>query len=258
MIISCKNEQCGTKFEVRESALVPGLQNKMRCAYCREVFYITKQDDEIFYVDLQKMDDVTSTRYLGLWNKPQLGSQDEVKREVTPPPPQLVKGAHILPLSSQDKATILQKDGWLGGLSSREKILFAQLWGACRADEQTVLFNKGATNDQMYLLIKGRINIFKGTLDHLPADEPVAVSLRPGATLSEISLLGDHKHVVSAMTVDQAEMLIITRDRSEWLFKHHPMLWKSLIRGVNDRMVGFIHALLPFVSEQSAERFFEC
>lgn len=90
----------------------------------------------------------------------------------------------------------------------------------------TVLFFEGMPSSILHVILKGRIQIFKKTFD----SEVVLNELGAGEYLGEVSLADSQPRSASARTMDDASLVVITKESFDKLVATNPAVGVKLLR----------------------------
>ena len=114
---------------------------------------------------------------------------------------------------------------------SRQDIeTIAQYIQAYSAPAGTTVLEEGDKESYMFIVVEGKINIFKTGADYKHGKKLATV--RAGKTIGEMSLIDGMPHSASAITSEATKLLLITRNNFESLTQAHPELALSLIRKI--------------------------
>ncbi|MCB9764653.1 MAG: cyclic nucleotide-binding domain-containing protein [Alphaproteobacteria bacterium] len=124
--------------------------------------------------------------------------------------------------------------------TERELLAIAGVTRPIRYRSGNVVFREGDPGQGMYLVVGGKVAILK--------DDNEITRLGPGANFGEMSMLDEPRRSATVRAVEDAELLLITRDAFFSLLKRDPtlavkVLWNMLLR---------ISAHLRSTSEQLA------
>ena len=98
----------------------------------------------------------------------------------------------------------------------------------------TVVFNEGASGDEMYLIQTGKVNITKKAHDV----ERVLVTLSPGAFFGEMAIINQKPRSATAVVIEDARLLVI-----------EPKTFDAMIRGNVEIAVRMIKILAQRLQE---------
>jgi rhodanese-related sulfurtransferase len=96
-----------------------------------------------------------------------------------------------------------------------------------RPDE--IIFKEGDAPDAFYIISSGRVRIFVRYEDRIERDLHVC---GPGEHFGEVALLTGET-TANAISVDEAHLIVITKEQFDRLLRDHPDLPKNFVRQVN-------------------------
>lgn len=144
------------------------------------------------------------------------------------------------------------------GVTSREALQSTQLFAALSETELTalagrsgmrsyqpgaVLFSEGDPCEGLYIVVAGRVRIFKTS----PAGREQVLALEgPGASIAELPVFDGGPYPASASAVDPSELLFVPRTGLHAICLEHPQVALKLLKVVGGRLrrlVGIIEEL---------------
>lgn len=93
----------------------------------------------------------------------------------------------------------------------------------------SVLVHEGEVEDRMYVVTKGRVVITQAIG---PSDDRILAFRGPGSYFGEMALITDQPRSASVRTVLDTEVMEVTKEIFDMVFKSSPMLARSLLRTV--------------------------
>lgn len=90
----------------------------------------------------------------------------------------------------------------------------------------TVLYSEGKKDNFLSFLVSGKIRILKTDADNVHKE--IAV-IRSGASLGEMSIIDDFPHSASALTIEDSEIIILTKPNLELICEKIPQLGNKLL-----------------------------
>jgi CRP-like cAMP-binding protein len=90
----------------------------------------------------------------------------------------------------------------------------------------TVLYSEGKKDGFLSFLTSGKIKILK--TDAINVHKEIAI-VRPGSSLGEMSVIDDFPHSASALTIEDSEIIILTRPNLELITEKLPVLSSKLL-----------------------------
>ncbi|HEX7049532.1 MAG TPA: Crp/Fnr family transcriptional regulator [Longimicrobiales bacterium] len=107
-----------------------------------------------------------------------------------------------------------------------------------RTVERTVrrgafLFRKGEACHGLYVVIEGRIKVYRASPD---GREQVLHVEGPGATVAELPLFDGGPYPASARAIEDSRMLFLPREAFQWLYQNNPEIADAVIRDLGRRL----------------------
>ena len=90
----------------------------------------------------------------------------------------------------------------------------------------TVLYSEGKKANFLSFLVSGKIKILKQDADN--EHKEIAI-VRPGASLGEMSIIDDFPHSASALTIENSEIIILTKPNLELICEKLPQIGNKLL-----------------------------
>lgn len=158
------------------------------------------------------------------------------------------KNIERLPLNPEEIAQMLDKTSWGNELSWKELVSLGKFIQAFKVRPHTVLFAEGETNQTMAILVEGRVEIFKSTLD----DQKKSIAkVKSPQTFGEMSLVDGQPRSAEVVTDSSCVCLLLTKEKfmamsetySDLAFK---ILWKisslmsQRLRQVSGQLVDLV------------------
>lgn len=97
----------------------------------------------------------------------------------------------------------------------------------------TVIFKKGDPGDSMYILTSGKMRIFTTDVE---GNEIVLTYFEPVRVFGDFSLLDRQPRSASAGTVNQIEVLVLSRDTFLQFLPQYPSVGLAMLRNLADRV----------------------
>lgn len=113
--------------------------------------------------------------------------------------------------------------------SPGEATTIANYTQAYLAERGTQLFAEGQKGECLYLLLDGRIDLFKQSGD---GELHKIHSVKAGKTLGEMSLLDGLSFSATAIAAEPTRVLVMVKARFEKLAKEQPAVCLKLVRGL--------------------------
>ncbi|MBE0494186.1 MAG: cyclic nucleotide-binding domain-containing protein [Thiomicrospira sp.] len=131
-------------------------------------------------------------------------------------------------MSSHDTLTLSQSV--LGAdLSDTECQALLDISKKISLKKEDVLFKEGEADDQLYLVVSGKIDVIK----NLGAkDETIMVALTPGSLAGELSFIDGEPHSMTLRSRKDSEVIILNRADFEGLIATHPHAVYHVMRAI--------------------------
>jgi CRP/FNR family cyclic AMP-dependent transcriptional regulator len=104
-------------------------------------------------------------------------------------------------------------------LDEQEKGSLAELLESRHFDRGETIFSFGDTGEEMYIMRSGKVEVFVETTE---GDKIVLGEFEAGDVFGEISMLDGGPRTASAIVIDDAELLALSRDHLLDLLRRHP------------------------------------
>ncbi|MGW8265363.1 MAG: Crp/Fnr family transcriptional regulator, partial [Longimicrobiales bacterium] len=104
----------------------------------------------------------------------------------------------------------------------------------------TILFRKGERARGVYLLVRGRVEIYRSTSD---GREQVLHSETPVQSVAELPVFDGGEYPASGRTSEDSELYFLSRDDFERLYREHPEIADALIRNLGRRLRKLVHVV---------------
>lgn len=92
-----------------------------------------------------------------------------------------------------------------------------------------ILFREGASDDQLYVLVSGKIDVIK---HYGQKDETVMATLKPGALAGELSFIDGEPHSMTLKSRADSEAIILHRADFEKLIETQPTAVYHVMRAI--------------------------
>ena len=123
---------------------------------------------------------------------------------------------------------MLKESNFFSDFDEDEIEILARWSRAYSADSGCVVLNEGDKSNCLCIIIKGKINIFKG----LPNDEQLKIAdVTAGESIGEMGVIDGEPFSASAIASENSIVLLITREDFEDIVSQHrdlgnKLLWK--------------------------------
>lgn len=112
---------------------------------------------------------------------------------------------------------------------------------AYTAEPGTIILQEGRRDPYMYLLVSGRLSVFKEA-DH--SEQRQLAVITKGRTIGEMSLIDGQPHSATVVVDQQSTLLLLTREHLNTLSQANPRVGLSLMR----RIAGLLSNRLRMTS----------
>ncbi|NOX76863.1 MAG: cyclic nucleotide-binding domain-containing protein [Gammaproteobacteria bacterium] len=116
-----------------------------------------------------------------------------------------------------------------GDLAHAEVQTLARYIRAYEAKKGTEIFREGAKGQFMCIVLSGRVDIFKETLER---EKKKVATVRPGKSLGEMSLLDELPYSATALASEDSQLLMLTKMNFERFTEEQPLLCNMLLRQI--------------------------
>jgi len=99
--------------------------------------------------------------------------------------------------------------------------------------EGSILFRKGETARGVYILVKGRVEIYRSTAD---GREQVLHSETPIHSVAELPIFDGGEYPASGRTAEDSEVYFLSLDDFQRLYREHPEIADAVIRNLGRRL----------------------
>jgi serine/threonine protein phosphatase PrpC len=141
---------------------------------------------------------------------------------------QLGSGEPFTPDSAQARLAILAPMPLFTHCTERELRIVAQATNPRTFPAGAVLFEEGQPGNEVFLVISGLVDVVKGG--------NVIARLGPGSTLGEMAMLDEPVRSATARTLDETELMVITRQSFFAMLRANPMLAVKILWNLNLRL----------------------
>jgi len=132
------------------------------------------------------------------------------------------------------------------GLDDEDIDLVVQTSRLVKADKGTFLFFQGDEADRLYVVLSGKVKIFKSSPD---GKEQILLMAGPGDSFGEAALFAKRIYPASAEVTESAELAYFTHSRFMSLINEHPAVAVNMIA----RLSMLLHHLTRLVERLSLE-----
>lgn len=125
-------------------------------------------------------------------------------------------------------ADMLESAEMFRDLNRKEVEVLANYVQAYGAPKGTKVLAEGGRETCMFVIAEGKLDIFKQGSDG--QGEKRIATVRAGKTIGEMSLLDGMPHSASAVVVEQAKLLLLTRNKFEQFMQGEPEVALKVLR----------------------------
>lgn len=158
------------------------------------------------------------------------------------------KNVERLQLNPEQLAQMLDKTSWGNTLTWEELVTLGKFIHAYKVRPNTVLFSEGELNQTMAILVEGRVEIFKSTLDE---EKKSIAKVKSPQTFGEMSLIDGQPRSAEVVAdtacvcllLEKARFLAMSERQPQLAFK---ILWKisslmsQRLRQVSGQLVDLV------------------
>jgi CRP-like cAMP-binding protein len=101
----------------------------------------------------------------------------------------------------------------------------------------SILFRKGEQARGVYVLVKGRVEIYRSTAD---GREQVLHSETPVQSVAELPVFDGGSYPASGRTAEDSELYFLSVDDFQRLYREHPEIADAVIRDLGQRLRGLV------------------
>jgi CRP-like cAMP-binding protein len=158
------------------------------------------------------------------------------------------KNVERLQLNPDELAQMLDKTSWGNDLSWDELVTLGKFIQAFKVRPNTVLFAEGELNQTMAILVEGKVEIFKSTLNN---EKKSIAKVKSPQTFGEMSLIDGQPRSAEVMADSNCICLLLTKEKFMAMSERQPqlafkILWKisslmsQRLRQVSGQLVDLV------------------
>lgn len=140
----------------------------------------------------------------------------------------------------RNPAEFLHGVSFFRGLSPDALALVASRMVHRTAPNGTLLFRKGEHARGVYLLVKGRVEIYRSTAD---GREQVLHTEEPVQSVAELPLFDGGEYPASGRTAEDSELFFLSLDDFQRLYREHPEIADAVIRNLGRRLRALVRVV---------------
>ena len=118
--------------------------------------------------------------------------------------------------------------------------LFSERMVLRRVPAGTILFRKGEQARGVYVLLEGRVEIYRSTAD---GREQVLHSEAPVQSVAELPVFDGGPYPASGRTVEDSQLYFLSQDDFQRLYREHPEIADAIIRNLGQRLRGLVNVV---------------
>jgi CRP-like cAMP-binding protein len=143
-------------------------------------------------------------------------------------------------MSNADQIDLIRRCAFGVGLESEECEVLGRATETRELEEGEVLFTEGTADHCLYIVIRGKVGIVKGTGG---GDETVLHILNEGDLAGELAFVDGTAHSVTAKALTGARVLTLERSKFESLLESHPRIVYDVMRSIVKRVHSTLRSL---------------
>ncbi len=126
-----------------------------------------------------------------------------------------------------DIADMLESADMFRDLKRHDVESFAKYFQAYAAPKGVMVLEEGRRESYMFVIATGKLDIFKNSGGR---DEKKIATVRAGKTIGEMSILDGMNHSASAVVVEPATLLLLTKNKFEQFMQAEPEVALKVLR----------------------------
>jgi CRP-like cAMP-binding protein len=158
------------------------------------------------------------------------------------------KNVERLQVKPDEMAMMLDKTSWGNDLTWDELVTLGKFMQAYKVRPDTVLFSEGELNQTMAILVEGRVEIFKSTMEN---QKKSLAKVKSPQTFGEMSLIDGQPRSAEVVADSNCICLLLKKDRFLAMSERQPqlafkILWKisslmsQRLRQVSGQLVDLV------------------
>lgn len=125
-------------------------------------------------------------------------------------------------------ADMLERADMFRDLNRQDIETFATYIQAYAAPKGVKLLEEGGRESYMFVIVAGKLDVFKRSADNRDAKKIATV--RAGKTIGEMSILDGMPHSATAVVVESATLLLLTKNNFEQFMQYSPEVALKVLR----------------------------
>ncbi len=122
------------------------------------------------------------------------------------------------------------------GLSDEQLDLMAEAFPRKRYDPSQVIFSEGEPAGGFYILLSGRLKIYKLSLE---GKEQILHIIEPGEPFAEVALFSETKFPAYAEAIEKSEVMFLSRNAFRQLITNDPAIAMNMLAILSQRLKYF-------------------
>jgi CRP-like cAMP-binding protein len=143
-------------------------------------------------------------------------------------------------MSNADQIDLIRRCTFGTELQSEDCEVLGRATETRELEEGEVLFREGTADHSLYIVIRGKVGIVKGTGG---GDEAVLHILNEGDLAGELAFVDGTAHSVTAKALTPARVLTLERSKFESLLESHPRIVYDVMRSIVKRVHSTLRSL---------------
>lgn len=135
-----------------------------------------------------------------------------------------------------NSANVLKQCHLFAGTSAEDRDILLSITKAREAGRGELLFEEGQKADGFYVVVSGKIKVFKLSPD---GRERILHVIQPGNSFADAAIFDDGAFPAFAMCIDQSSLLFFPRNQFLELLHRHPQLAINMIAGLSRFLRNF-------------------
>jgi CRP/FNR family transcriptional regulator, cyclic AMP receptor protein len=126
----------------------------------------------------------------------------------------------------QERAEMLEMTQWANEFEWKEIESIAKYFYVSKAAKGSTIFNEGARNAEMYLIVEGSVTVVK---EDVSSRGKVLSVITKGKVIGEMALFDGQPRSAKVIANDDATMLVLSRDNLDRFINDTPKLAAKLL-----------------------------
>jgi len=122
------------------------------------------------------------------------------------------------------------------GLTEKQLDLMAEVFPRKRYDPSQIIFSEGEPAAGFYILLSGRLKIYKLSLE---GKEQILHIIEPGEPFAEVALFSETKFPAYAEAIEKSEVMFLSRNAFRQLIGNDPTIAMNMLAILSQRLKYF-------------------